>query len=220
MNLEERAERHAALSDVRRLAIVDSLTSGDHTVAELAGLVDLPGNLLAHHLDVLEDAGLIDRRVSEGDRRRRYVSLRWDSIPSDLDVTLTGTTVAFVCTHNSARSQFAAALWGEATGADVASAGSDPSERVHPKAVRVASEFGIDLSSAAPGGYDTLPRRLDVVVSVCDRALEGGIPEARDHYHWSIPDPVRAGDIASFRSAFAEIARRVEHLSGRSGSDG
>lgn len=220
MNLEERAERHAALSDVRRLAIVDSLTSGDHTVAELAGLVDLPGNLLAHHLDVLEDAGLIDRRVSEGDRRRRYVSLRWDSIPADLDVTLTGTTVVFVCTHNSARSQFAAALWGEATGADVASAGSDPSERVHPKAVRVASEFGIDLSSAAPGGYDTLPRRLDVVVSVCDRALEGGIPEARDHYHWSIPDPVRAGDIASFRSAFAEIARRVEHLSGRSGSDG
>ena len=219
MSLEARADRHSALSDTRRLLIVDSLTSSDRTVAELAGLVDLPGNLLAHHLDVLERASLIERRVSEGDRRRRYVSLRWDSLPVGLDVALTGTTVAFVCTHNSARSQFAAALWRESTGAEVASAGSDPSDRVHPKAVKVASEFGVDLSRATPGGYDTLPWRPELVVSVCDRALEGGIPEARAHYHWSIPDPVRAGDIASFRSAFSEIARRVEHLSRATRSD-
>lgn len=219
MDLERRAQRHAALSDARRLRIVDALASGDRTVAELAGLVELPGNLVAHHLDVLEGSGLIERRVSEGDRRRRYVSLRWDGLPGVLDVTLTGTTVAFVCTHNSARSQFAAALWHDATGVDVASAGSDPSDRVHPKAVKVASEFGVDLSAASPGGYDSLPWKPDLVVSVCDRALEGGVPEGGAHYHWSIPDPVGAGDIASFRSAFAEIARRVEHLSGATGSD-
>ena len=214
MDLHDRAERHAALSDPRRLLIVDQLALGDRSVNELAELANLSGNLLAHHLDVLETSGLIERRVSEGDRRRRYVSLRWDRLPGALDVVLTGASVAFVCTHNSARSQFAEAMWRVATGAVVASAGSDPAKEVHPKAVRVASEFGIDLSSAVPGGFETLPWRPDLVISVCDRTFEHGVPDAVRQLHWSIPDPVIRGDVDSFRSAFAEIARRVEHLSG------
>lgn len=214
MSLEDRAHRHAALSDPRRLLIVDDLAVGDRTVAELIDVVGIPGNLLAHHLDVLEDAGLVERRASEGDRRRRYVTLRWDRLPGVVDAVLTGTNVAFVCTHNSARSQFAAALWREATGADVASAGSHPSQRVHPKAVQVAAEFGVDLSSEVPGGYETIPWVPDLVISVCDRAREEGVPEGREHRHWSIPDPVTRGDVASFRSAFVEIAARVGHLSG------
>ncbi|MGD2042721.1 MAG: helix-turn-helix domain-containing protein [Acidimicrobiia bacterium] len=213
MSLEERARRHAALSDPRRLIVVDDLASGDRTVAELAEVVGIPGNLLAHHLDVLEDAGLVERRVSEGDRRRRYVTLRWDRLPHDVDAVLTGTNVVFVCTHNSARSQFAAALWQKTTGADVASAGSHPSERVHPKAVQVAAEFGVDLSSGVPGGYETIPWVPDLVISVCDRAREEGVPNGKEHRHWSIPDPVPPGDLASFRSAFADIAARVGHLS-------
>lgn len=218
MSFEERARRHAALSDPRRLLIVDDLASGDRTVAELVDVVGIPGNLLAHHLDVLEDAGLVERRVSEGDRRRRYVALRWNRLPVGVDAVLTGTNVAFVCTHNSARSQFAAALWRQATGAEVASAGSHPSERVHPKAVQVAAEFGVDLSAETPGGYDTIPWIPDLVVSVCDRAREEGVPDGREHRHWSVPDPVTKGDVASFRTAFAEIADRVGHLSGwRSG---
>lgn len=214
MSLEERASRHAALSDPRRLIIVDDLALGDRTVAELVEIVGIPGNLLAHHLDVLEEAGLVVRRVSEGDRRRRYVTLRWDRLPRGVDAVLTGTNVAFVCTHNSARSQFAAALWRQMTGADVASAGSHPSERVHPKAIRVAAEFGVDISAAVPGGYETIPWTPDVMISVCDRAREEGVPGAREHHHWSIPDPVPSGDVASFRSAFAEIAARVGRLSG------
>lgn len=213
--LRLRAERHAALSDPRRLLIVDELALGDRTVSDLADLADLSGNLLAHHLDALESAGLIERRVSEGDRRRRYVSLRWDRLPAGLDVALTDANVAFVCTHNSARSQFAAAMWGAATDSDVASAGSDPATSVHPKAVRVASEFGVDISTAVPGGYETLPWKPDLVISVCDRAFEMGVPSAPKHLHWSIPDPVLQGDLGSFRSAFAEIAERVGHLTGR-----
>ena len=50
--------------------------------AELSDLVGMRGNLLAHHLDVLEDAGLIEGRPSEGDHRRRYVSLRWEGLAS------------------------------------------------------------------------------------------------------------------------------------------
>jgi ArsR family transcriptional regulator, arsenate/arsenite/antimonite-responsive transcriptional repressor / arsenate reductase (thioredoxin) len=215
MDLAVRAAAHAALGDARRLAIVDRLTTGDLTVAELAGLVEMTGNLLAHHLDVLEEAGVIERRVSEGDHRRRYVSLRWKGLPRSPGFDhASRSSVAFVCTHNSARSQFAAALWESTTGRPSASAGRDPADRVHPTALRVASEFGIDLISAQPAGYDSLPPRIDLVVSVCDRARESGLPPADDHLHWSVPDPVTTGTVTSFRAAFTDIARRVERLAG------
>ena len=140
MRLESRANAHAALGDEARLLIVDHLVLSDRTVAELAQLVEMGSNLLAHHLDVLESARLIRRRVSEGDRRRRYVSLRWDGLPLiPRRGPDPGDSVAFVCTYNSARSQFAAALWSETTGFEAASAGFDPAATVHPKAVRVAS---------------------------------------------------------------------------------
>lgn len=212
MNLEMRAQRHAALGDSRRLQIVDALGVGDISIADLAALTDLPGNLLAHHLDVLEGVGLIERRVSEGDRRRRYVTLRWDHLPFDpLARSLNAQSVAFVCTHNSARSQFAAALWELETGMATTSAGSQPAGRVHPKAVKVAAEFGVDISSATPAGYERVGTP-DLVISVCDRAHEGGVPGAPHQAHWSVPDPVLTGTIDSFRSAFSEISERVEHL--------
>lgn len=214
MERSERAIRYAALGDERRLLLIDELTAGDRTFSELADLLDMSGNLLAHHLEVLDEAGLIDRRVSEGDHRRRYVSLRWDNLPILGSRPRVSGRVAFVCSHNSARSQFAAALWGEATGSQAWSAGSEPADRVHPTAVRVASEFGIDISEARPNGYESLPADADLIISVCDRANESGVPQARQHRHWSIPDPVAVGTVAAFRSALGEIARRVEHLSG------
>jgi ArsR family transcriptional regulator, arsenate/arsenite/antimonite-responsive transcriptional repressor / arsenate reductase (thioredoxin) len=213
MNLEERASAYAALGDGRRLDIVDRLTLGDLTVAELASVTGMKGNLLAHHLGVLEGAGLIERRVSEGDQRRRYVSLRWDRLPQQALQPVHGWgQVVFVCTHNSARSQFAAALWSQRTGGRAFSAGSHPSEVVHPKAVKVAGEYDIDLSGATPGGFDRLPAGLGLVVSVCDRARESGVPEAEDHLHWSVRDPVPVGTVTAFRDSFAEIAVRVDNL--------
>jgi protein-tyrosine-phosphatase len=120
--------------------------------------------------------------------------------------------ITFVCSHNSARSQFAAALWTSRTGEPASSAGAEPAAVVHPTAVRVATEFGVDLSGMSPHGYDTLPDRRDLIVSVCDRANEGGLPRSQRHLHWSIPDPVAAGGIEAFRAAFAEIALRTEQF--------
>lgn len=213
MDLAERANAHAALGDTRRLDIADHLALGDHTVAELAALTGMRGNLLAHHLDVLETAGLIERHTSEGDHRRRYVSLRRDRPPSGLhSLELANEDLLFVCTHNSARSQFAAAWWQEKTGHLAESAGSYPSLEVHPKAVSVAAEFGIDISRAKPTGYDQITTNPALVVSVCDRAREGGIPAGTQHLHWSVPDPVTVGTMTAFRTAFSEIADRVEDL--------
>ena len=75
MNRAARARVHAALGDEHRLQIVDELYFADRTPRELGESLALPSNLLAHHLNVLEDAGLIGRVRSDGDRRRRYVKL-------------------------------------------------------------------------------------------------------------------------------------------------
>ncbi len=219
MTLEVRAAVHAALGDARRLSIVDHLAASDLTVAELARIAEIGTNLLAHHLDILEAASLIRRQVSEGDRRRKYVTLNWDSLDS-LD-SFPGPrpgqshefgSVAFICTHNSARSQFAAAVWEKATGEKAKSAGSHPAGRVHPLAVKAAASMDIDLSGRSPAGYETLGAKPDLVVSVCDRAREDGLPPATTTFHWSVPDPVRAGDLRSFQKAFEEIATRVGRL--------
>src|SRR5579872_1671158 len=118
MNLEltselaRRAAVHAALADPARLLITDTLLAGDASPSELAALLDMPSNLLAHHLRVLEQAGIIARRRSAGDHRRSYLRL----IPGTLEslagpAARTAPRVLFVCTANSARSHLAAALW-------------------------------------------------------------------------------------------------------------
>lgn len=210
------SQRFAALGDEKRLLIVRELTLGDLAVEELALVVGMKGNLLAHHLGVLEVAGLIRRMNSEGDGRRRYVSLVWDNLASDFTLEpLTVECVAFVCTHNSARSQFAAAVWEATTGRVAISAGSDPAKTVHPYAVKVAAEFGVDISSATPGGYEKINTTPDLLVGVCDRAWEAGVPPAKRRLHWSVPDPVESNNPEGFRVAFTDLAGRIDRLAQR-----
>lgn len=219
MQLDERATIHAALGDRHRLAVVEELMLSDRTFQELAEVAGLPGNLLAHHLGVLESAGLIRRGRSEGDGRRRYISLQHERLLGLASFPLTAPdSVLFVCTHNSARSQFAAALWSQRTGLRAESAGTHPAPQVHPRAVRAAAAFGLDLALAVPKGYGAVVEAPDLVVSVCDRAHDAGLPFDAPSMHWSIPDPVRTGTLATFRSAFAAIAERVERLAAAGGS--
>ena len=212
MDLVQRAHVHAALGDEARLQLVDLLLEGDLSVRELATALGMPGNLLAHHLNVLDDAGVIDRRQSEGDHRRRYVTLQHEALSGLRLTPRRPSSVVFVCNHNSARSQYAAAYWTMRTGRDATSAGANPAAVVHPLAIRVAKERGVDLRAARPRGYDSLARLPELLVSVCDQAREADLPDAERHIHWSIPDPVAAGRVGAFRSAFGEIEHRVDSL--------
>jgi protein-tyrosine-phosphatase len=215
MDVRERSVVHSALGDEGRLRLVDLLVAGDLTVQELAVELRMPGNLLAHHLNVLEGAGIIERRESEGDRRRRYVTIRRRTLDGLMRLgDRPAGPIVFVCSHNSARSQFAAAYWHARTGEPATSAGSDPASMVHPTAVRVARERGLDLSAASPHGYDSIVEIPATLVSVCDRAREGSLPDAERLLHWSIPDPVPAVKVTAFRSAFEEIERRINDLTG------
>lgn len=206
----ERAAIHAALGDPVRLAVVDELTTSDRSPIELREILDLESNLLAHHLDVLEDVGLIERTRSSGDGRRRYVHLERDRL-RELGPTRAVEIgpALFICTANSARSQLAAALWTDRTGTDATSAGTHPAGQVHPGAVAAATRAGLDLSDAEPRQMDAdepLPR---VVVTVCDRAHEevDGDPS---WLHWSIPDPVPVGTTRAFDAAIEELRERID----------
>jgi ArsR family transcriptional regulator, arsenate/arsenite/antimonite-responsive transcriptional repressor / arsenate reductase (thioredoxin) len=213
MDLADRARAHAALGDPHRLAMVDALALGDRTPAELGALTGLPTNLLAHHLKALDEAGLTERRASSGDRRRRYVVLRAGRLAGLAPAAaVDAAVVLFVCTGNSARSQYAAAEWARRTGGPSESAGAHPAARVHPAAVRAARRRGVDLSGAAPRGYDEVSAEPALVVSVCDRAREAGVPFGAPVLHWSVPDPVADGRAAAFAAAFAEIADRIDRL--------
>ncbi|HSJ46948.1 MAG TPA: helix-turn-helix domain-containing protein [Euzebyales bacterium] len=211
-SVERRAAVHRALGDEHRLAIIDLLWSGDRTPAELQDATGLRSNLVAFHLNTLQDAGLISRHASHGDGRRRYVTVTTAALPHVGPVApLTLDCVLFVCTHNAARSQLAAALWRHRSGHAAVSAGTQPADRVHPTAVAVAADHGLDLSDAQPTHIADITVHPDLVVSVCDRAHETGLDVDAPHRHWSIPDPV-GGDRATFEHAFDLIAGRIDRL--------
>lgn len=212
VELVGRARRHAALGEPHRLRVVDALRLSDRTPSELRVLTGMSSNHLAFHLDVLEEAGLLVRRRSEGDRRRRYVSLRWEAL-RDLappQVAVTG-PVVFVGTRNAARSQLAAALWRDRTGADAASAGADPADRPDVAAVDIAVAEGLDTTGWRSVGYDEVDLDPALVVSVCDRAREGELPWTVPHLHWSVPDPA-GGDRRDYERAYHDIEARIERL--------
>ena len=214
-----RAAVHAALGDPTRLAVVDELVAGDRSPHELAETLGLPSNLLAHHLRVLQDAGVVARSRSEADRRRTYVRV----VPAALTglvpaAAIAAPRVVFVCTHNSARSQLAAALWSRRSLVPVASAGTHPAPRVHRRAVQVAHRHGLSLDGAKTYQVDAVLRPEDLVVAVCDSAYEElGASAAR--LHWSVPDPVPVDTAAAFERAYEEIEERVDRLVDAVGGD-
>ncbi len=206
-----RAARHAALGDRHRLAIVDLLALSDRSPTELRVELGMESNLLAHHLRVLERVGLVERRVSDGDGRRRYVRLRsWD-FTGGVRPIVAG-HVLFVCTHNSARSQLAAALWNVAHEPPATSAGTHPAARVHPKAVAAGAAVGLDLGAARPQSLDEVAVEPGLVVTVCDRAHEQLATMPWPNLHWSLPDPARSGRQRAFDGTVRSLQHRIRHV--------
>ena len=212
-SLQMRARVHAALGDPARLAIVDALTLGDSSPGEIATDLGMPTNLVAHHLKVLQEAGLLVRTRSEGDRRRTYVRLEPEVLASLTPPPLEGAgRVVFVCTHNSARSQLAAALWRDRVGGPVASAGTRPAARVHPRAIKIAHRHGLELDETGTAHVDEVAHDGDLLIAVCDNAHEDMTGAVRPRLHWSVPDPVRVGTDAAFEAAYTDLAGRIDRL--------
>ncbi|MFC5291248.1 MarR family transcriptional regulator [Actinokineospora guangxiensis] len=206
----ERARVHAALGEPARLSMVDRLTLGDASPGELGAELGLSSNLVAHHVKLLEQAGLVVRSRSEGDHRRTYLRLRPGPLAGLVPASARGAArVVFVCSHNSARSQLAAALWADRSPVPVASAGTEPARAVHPLAVVTAAAHGLSVACGTHH-IDDVVREGDLIVAVCDNAHEE-LPSG-DRLHWSIPDPAAPGTPAAFETAFHDLAGRIDRL--------
>jgi protein-tyrosine-phosphatase/DNA-binding transcriptional ArsR family regulator len=208
-----RASIHAALADPARLAIVDRLSLSDASPSEIQRLLSMPSNLVAHHLAVLEKAGVVRRVRSEGDRRRTYACINTEPLEAMMPALAQhATRVLFVCTQNSARSQLASAIWNRRSSLPTASAGTHPAAEVHPGAVAAARRRDLPMPPRAPRHIDEVLAPGDFIV--CDSAHEE-LPANLPRIHWAIPDPARTPRRDAFDRVIDALMPRISHLARR-----
>ena len=120
-----------------------------------------------------------------------------------------------MCTGNGTRSQIAEALLRDTAGhaIEVVSAGSNP-KPIHPNAIRVLAERGIDIADAESKPLARFSsRHFDYVITLCDKVREicPEFPGQRATMHWSIEDPSRiSGTLRATLPAFREVAAELE----------
>jgi ArsR family transcriptional regulator, arsenate/arsenite/antimonite-responsive transcriptional repressor / arsenate reductase (thioredoxin) len=224
-----------------RWRLLTELALSDRRVRELTDLLGQPQSLVSYHLGLLRAARLVSTRRSSADGRDAYYSVDLARCAELLvacgaalhpglslvarDLGERGSwsaascpRVLFLCTGNSARSQMAQALLERLSQATVEafSAGSHP-KPLHPNAVRVMREQGIDLSGRRAKHMSELAdQRFAYVISLCDRVREV-CPEFPGHpetVHWSIADPAAEGDsdeqtYPAFQRTAAELEARI-----------
>ena len=106
-------------------------------------------------------------------------------------------SVLILCTGNSCRSHLAEGILRHVAGDlfDVQSAGSNPAGYVHPKAILVMKEIGIDISGhTSKHMNEFLQRKVDTVITVCGKADQACpmFPGQVNRYHWGFDDPAHA----------------------------
>ncbi len=127
--------------------------------------------------------------------------------------------ILILCTGNSCRSQMAEGFLKEFDETlEVFSAGTRPSHEVHPKAVEVMQELGIDLSDHLPESVDKyLDQKFDYVITVCGSAKETCptfLGDVKNHLHIGFEDPADATGtneeiLHEFRTIRDEIKRDI-----------
>ena len=105
--------------------------------------------------------------------------------------------VLILCTGNSCRSQIAEGVLRAIAGdiLDVHSAGSKPAAHVHPLAIQVMKEIGIDISAQRSKHLnDFLGKSIETVVTVCGTADQACpmFPGQVNRHHWGFDDPAHA----------------------------
>ena len=126
--------------------------------------------------------------------------------------------IGFICTGNSARSQMAEGFgkyYAQKLGKniEVYSAGSEPSGYVHPLAIKVMAEKGIDISKNKSKSLDEIPlKELDYVITLCgDTAENCPVVQNANIQHWGLPDPARVkGTEKEKLQVFIEIRDKIE----------
>jgi len=126
-------------------------------------------------------------------------------------------TILILCTGNSCRSQMAEGIFRHAAGDlfEVVSAGSKPAGRVHPLAIAVMREIGIDISGHRSKHVDEfLDKKIETVITVCGNADQACpmFPGRVNRHHWPFDDPGHTTGteeeiLAAFRHVRADMRR-------------
>jgi len=120
--------------------------------------------------------------------------------------------VLILCTGNSCRSHLAEGILRAAAGdlLDVASAGSKPAGYVHPLAIQVMAEIGIDIGSNRSKHMDEFySEPVETVITVCGNADQACpmFPGQANRHHWPFDDPAHAEGTSDEKLA---VFRRVQ----------
>ncbi|MCG8350998.1 MAG: metalloregulator ArsR/SmtB family transcription factor [Chloroflexales bacterium] len=233
---QETLEQLKLIADDTRWRLLIALRYSDHQVSELVERLDLSQNLISYHLGVLRQAGLVQVHRSDADARVSYYSINLSALSAiyrRLGTALrvptqpfgavdAHPTVVFLCTANSARSQMAEGWLRHLSGGRIVarSAGTRPAT-LHPLAVQVMAERGIDIGYQQSKHIDALADLVpDVVVTICDIArTECAVWHGVAYrLHWSLPDPLTVMDptqtLKTFRAVRNELHQRIEGLLG------
>jgi protein-tyrosine-phosphatase len=223
-----------------RWRLLRALAAGDQPVHALTASVGAPQNLVSYHLGQLRRAELVTTRRSSADARDTFYRLdltRYATLLAETGGALHSALrlvppalprsprrrrrarVLFLCTGNSSRSQLAEALLRHRSAGSVIvkSAGSRP-KPVHPYAIAVMAEYGIDLSRARSKHLDQFTAAavpFDVVISLCDKVREvcPEFPGRPRVVHWSTPDPALDPDgYPAFQRVATDLDDRISYL--------
>ena len=120
--------------------------------------------------------------------------------------------VAFVCVHNSCRSQMAEG-WAKKLGSEVFevySAGTESYPEVKPLAIKVMEEAGGDMSGHYPKLLSDIPTEIDILITMGCNVKCPHVP-CRYREDWGISDP-SGGTIEDYRGTRDVIKEKVEDL--------
>ena len=129
---------------------------------------------------------------------------------------MTKSSVLILCTGNSCRSHLAEGILHDVAGDlfEVNSAGSNPAGYVHPKAIEVMKEIGIDISRHTSKHMNYfLNQKIDTVITVCGNADQACpmFPGQMNRYHWGFDDPAHAkGTEEEIMAVFRRVRDQIE----------
>lgn len=120
--------------------------------------------------------------------------------------------IAFVCVHNSCRSQMAEG-WAKKLASDVLevySAGTEDYHEVKPLAVKVMEEVGVDMSDHRPKLLSDIPEEVDILITMGCNVVCPFLPNSHSE-DWGLDDP-SGGPIEDYRETRNLIKIKVEDL--------
>jgi len=226
-HINEIAKFAKAMAHPIRLQILEYLSSGDFCyTGDLVDILPIAQSTVSQHLSELKKAGLIQGKVCPPKVRYCINRENWEKATilfhkffqenNSLDMNHKKTKILILCTGNSCRSQMAEGfLKSFHPDLDVVSAGTEPSKAVHPKAIQVMNEAGIDISKGKPKPVtDFINDRFDYVITVCDGAKESCpvfTGDVKHRLHIGFEDPAEVtGSEAFVLSEFRRIRDEIQ----------